>query len=147
MISRYWYAWASAAAVVLLWTAATAHDHEGEFVHNHEHGHHHGHHHHHTHDGPTLQKYPATAIALTFFSGLAATLGGIMVVTFGIPSPAVLGHMLSFASGIMMYISFGDLLKHSEMAVGSMHANLAVSSPENNFFEEINGIHCVCYVQ
>eukprot|EP01138_Halocafeteria_seosinensis_P010835 gb/GECG01011066.1/.p1 GENE.gb/GECG01011066.1/~~gb/GECG01011066.1/.p1 ORF type:complete len:479 (+),score=43.58 gb/GECG01011066.1/:1-1437(+) len=91
----------------------------------------HHHHHHHHHGGghghqETLDQHPLTAILLTLFSGLAATLGGICVVTFGIPSPSVLGHMLSFASGIMMYISFGDLLKHSEADIGPLQANLAM---------------------
>lgn len=37
----------------------------------------------------------------------------------GNPSPVVLGHMLSFASGIMMYISYCDLLAHAQAELNS----------------------------
>ena len=87
----------------------------------------------------TSRPFPWTAIMLTTVSGMAATLGavrycfaidtlgrrtvhllpcltielragGLIVVLIGKPSPVVLGHLLSFAAGVMMFISFGDLL-------------------------------------
>lgn len=61
------------------------------------------------------EKHPWTAIALTFLSGGAAVLGGLLVVCMGTPSPAAMGHMLSFAAGIMLYISYGDMLTHAVM--------------------------------
>jgi zinc transporter ZupT len=63
------------------------------------------------------EKHPATAIILTTISGLASTLGGLLVVCMGAPSEGVMGHMLSFAAGIMLYISYADLLPH---AIGDM---------------------------
>ena len=38
----------------------------------------------------------------------------------GVPSHGTLGHMLSFASGIMMYISYCDLLIHAQLELDSM---------------------------
>ena len=54
-----------------------------------------------------------TAVVLTTLAGLAACLGGAIIVFFGVPSDAVLGHLLSFAAGIMLYVSYGDLLSHA----------------------------------
>ena len=52
-----------------------------------------------------------------------------MVVLFGIPSDNVLGHLLSFACGIMLYISYADMLPHSIEALGWFAANQWVSAP------------------
>lgn len=41
-----------------------------------------------------------------------------MVVYIGKPTNFLLGHMLSFAAGVMMYISYGDLLRHAEEDLG-----------------------------
>lgn len=46
--------------------------------------------------------------------------GGLIVVVAGVPTDATLGHMLSFASGIMMYISYCDLLTHAQLELDSM---------------------------
>lgn len=93
-----------------------------------EHVGHEGHDHEHEHDADSngfshahspSQKmvdrpiYPLTAISLTFFAGGAATLGGIFVLCLGAPSPRTLSHFLSFAAGIMLYVSFGDLIPHA----------------------------------
>ena len=58
-------------------------------------------------------QYPRTALLLTTLSGGAAALGGVLVVIFGTPSPRVLAHLLSFAAGIMLYVSYADLLPHA----------------------------------
>ena len=63
------------------------------------------------------QLQPWTAIVMTCISGFAAVLGGLGVVIGGSPSNAVQGHLLSFAAGIMLYISYGDLMPH---AMGGM---------------------------
>ena len=57
--------------------------------------------------------HPYTALAMTFFSGFAASLGGLLVVCLGVPSPRALAHLLSFATGIMLYVSYADLLPHA----------------------------------
>lgn len=61
---------------------------------------------------------------LTTISGLAATLGGLIVISFGVPSDRSLGHLLSFASGIMLYVSYGDLLPHASGGIGFYWANI-----------------------
>jgi hypothetical protein len=43
------------------------------------------------------------------------------------PSPELLGHMLSFAAGIMTYISFGDLMEHAKAEITQAEANIWVS--------------------
>lgn len=94
------------------------HDHD----HDHDHAHDQGHSHDHAHEqGDDIrhrvlredEKHPATAILLTFGSGMSALLGGIIVIMLGQPSNTLLGHLLSFASGIMLYISYADLLPHA----------------------------------
>jgi len=59
------------------------------------------------------QKHAWSAVGLTFLSGGAAVLGGGIVVMCGTPSRAAMGHMLSFAAGVMLYISYADLLPHA----------------------------------
>lgn len=94
-------------------------------------GHHDDHDHsHHDHDHSTIHKsssssssssfslnskatFPVTAVLMTLASGSTAVVGGLLVVYFGVMSDRVLGHMLSFAAGVMLYISYGDILMHS----------------------------------
>ena len=114
-----------------------AHDHSGHSHDGHDHHSHHGHSHpHHAddhagHSHPpsasssslhtplsASEKHPLTAIALTTLSGGAAVFGGLLVVSGGAPSPRVLGHLLSFAAGIMLYISYADLLPHAVSSLG-----------------------------
>ena len=102
-------------ACLLLLASSHGHDHHGHHHHHHGHDHHdHGHHdHHHHHHEDELVTHPYTALALTFFSGFAASLGGLLVVCLGVPSPRALAHLLSFATGIMLYVSYADLLPHA----------------------------------
>jgi zinc transporter ZupT len=77
------------------------------------------------------EKHPWTAIVLTTISGLAAVFGGLLVIMVGVPSNTSLGHMLSFAAGVMMYISYADLLQHAVIGVGFYWANVWVRSISN----------------
>jgi len=45
---------------------------------------------------------------------------------FGSPSLAVLGHLLSFSAGVMVYISFADIFVESVIRDGMLLTNLAV---------------------
>eukprot|EP00727_Mastigamoeba_balamuthi_P000403 m51a1_g1036 hypothetical protein (298) ;mRNA; f:691014-692651 len=65
------------------------------------------------------------ALLLTTVSGLATAVGGVVIVACGEPSARKLGHMLSFASGVMLYISFADLLAESVADIGFLPANTA----------------------
>lgn len=58
-------------------------------------------------------------------AGLSTALGGLVVVALGRPSPHALGHMLSFSSGVMLFISFVDLMPEAMGQVGFGVANMA----------------------
>ena len=71
----------------------------------------------------------ATALLLTTFSGLSTGLGAFVILAAGEPSPKKLGHMLSFSAGVMVYLSFSDLLFGSIEELGFVTANVAVRFP------------------
>ena len=66
------------------------------------------------------------AIYLTTLSGLSTCLGGIFVIFNGKPTFKNLGCMLSFSAGVMLFISFMDLLPDSVEAIGFSYANYYV---------------------
>eukprot|EP01112_Ceratiomyxa_fruticulosa_P009563 TRINITY_DN2502_c0_g3_i1.p1 TRINITY_DN2502_c0_g3~~TRINITY_DN2502_c0_g3_i1.p1 ORF type:complete len:302 (-),score=33.57 TRINITY_DN2502_c0_g3_i1:110-1015(-) len=57
-------------------------------------------------------------------SGLSTGIGGLFILFYGEPDNRKLGHMLSFSGGVMLYISFMDLLTESIAKLGFMTANL-----------------------
>jgi len=65
---------------------------------------------------------------LTSFSGLSTGLGAVVIFLFGSPSPKKLGHLLSFSAGVMLFISFMDLLVSSAEEIGFFTANCAFFS-------------------
>ncbi|KAA0159483.1 hypothetical protein FNF28_05840 [Cafeteria roenbergensis] len=75
---------------------------------------------HHGHEGEP--QYVWTAVSLSIVSGMAATVGGLVVIWGGVPSKPVLGHLLSFSAGVMMYISYADLLAHASQGSGTAAA-------------------------
>lgn len=64
------------------------------------------------------------ALLATLVSGLSTGIGGLMILFYGAPSNTKLGHMLSFSSGVMIYISFMDLLYESVLRLGFFTANI-----------------------
>jgi len=64
------------------------------------------------------------ALIATFISGLSTAIGGLFILFYGEPSNTKLGHMLSISSGVMIYISFMDLLTESVIRIGFVAANL-----------------------
>lgn len=52
--------------------------------------------------------------------------GGLLVLFYGNPSASKLGHLLSFSAGVMLYISFMDLLPEAAEGIGFVKANIAV---------------------
>jgi ZIP family zinc transporter len=64
------------------------------------------------------------ALIATLISGLSTGIGGLMILFYGKPSNTKIGHMLSFSSGVMIYISFMDLLYESIIRLGFYTANL-----------------------
>lgn len=67
------------------------------------------------------------ALILTTLSGVATGIGGLVILWAGEPSFTKLGHMLSFSAGVMIYISFVDLLFKSISSLGFTVANAAVN--------------------
>jgi len=61
---------------------------------------------------------------LTFLSGVSTAVGGLIVVLFGAKNHHALGTVLSFASGVMIYISFMDLMPEATLVVGFGWANV-----------------------
>ena len=64
-------------------------------------------------------------MALTTLAGLSTALGGLIVIYLGSPSFTKLGHMLSFSAGVMLFISFIDLLPEAINSVGFGVSNIA----------------------
>lgn len=64
------------------------------------------------------------ALIATALSGLSTGIGGLFIMFYGQPSNAKLGHMLSISSGVMIYISFMDLLTESMIRIGFVMANI-----------------------
>ena len=57
-------------------------------------------------------------------------LGGLIVLFIGVPSQRLLGHLLSFSTGVMLYISYMDLMIHAQVELGDngfFEANIYVS--------------------
>jgi len=63
------------------------------------------------------------ALIATILSGASTGIGGLMILFYGKPSNTKVGHMLSFSAGVMIYISFMDLLIESQMRIGAFMAN------------------------
>jgi zinc transporter, ZIP family len=66
------------------------------------------------------------ALLLTFLSGVSTAVGGLIVCMFGVQNSKLLGKVVSFASGVMIYISFMDLLPEANMTVGFGWSNIFV---------------------
>jgi zinc transporter, ZIP family len=54
--------------------------------------------------------------------------GGLFVILNGSPTIEKLGHMMSFSAGVMLFISFMDLLPDAVSAIGFFPANCYVRS-------------------
>ncbi|KAK5580343.1 hypothetical protein RB653_000359 [Dictyostelium firmibasis] len=65
-----------------------------------------------------------TAFTMCFLSGLSTAIGGLYVIFIKQQSHKLLGHLLSFSSGVMIYISFMDLLPESIAEIGFYNANI-----------------------
>ena len=83
-------------------------------------------------------KHPYLAIALTTVSAMAASVGGAFVVFFWPPSSSLLGLLLAFSAGIMLYVGFLEIdeRKISYMDI-MVHAQMDLSMGEANIWVEI----------
>jgi len=78
----------------------------------------------HLHQLENIQENMYLALSMSFFAGLATVLGGCIVLFYGKLSEKKLGHMLGFSAGVMLYISFMDMLPEAIEEIGHLHANL-----------------------
>lgn len=62
---------------------------------------------------------------MTTVAALSTAIGGAFVACSGKPSFSLLGHMISFAAGVMLYLSFVELLPGAMEEVGEIPAQLA----------------------
>ncbi|EGG20414.1 zinc/iron permease [Cavenderia fasciculata] len=63
------------------------------------------------------------AMLMCIISGLSTAIGGLFILFMKSPSYKFLGYMLGFSSGVMIYISFMDLLPESAAEIGFLPAN------------------------
>jgi ZIP family zinc transporter len=66
-----------------------------------------------------------TAVVLSLVSGLSTGLGGLIVIFFGKPKEHTIGAMLGFASGVMLFVSFVNLVPETAEKIGN--TNTAIS--------------------
>ena len=67
---------------------------------------------------PSTWETPTQALAMTFFAGLSTGLGGLVLWVFGEPTPSKMAHALSFSCGVMLFISFVEILPDCRAAIG-----------------------------
>ena len=65
------------------------------------------------------------ALLLTAAAGLSTTVGGALAVLLGKPGPRFMSGVLGFAAGVMIHVSYVELLGHSMETVGFASAHLA----------------------
>ncbi|HDQ98913.1 MAG TPA: zinc transporter ZupT [candidate division WOR-3 bacterium] len=65
------------------------------------------------------------ALAISAGAALATTVGSFIAMMFRRPGPKVMAFMLGFAAGVMMFVSFGELLRESVGFLGFAPAVLA----------------------
>ena len=63
------------------------------------------------------------AFSLTLMAGLCTGIGGLLVASAPARSANALGAMLAFASGVMLFISFADLLHEAYFTLSYWEAN------------------------
>ncbi|KAK3272681.1 hypothetical protein CYMTET_19034 [Cymbomonas tetramitiformis] len=64
------------------------------------------------------------ALALTMLGAAGTTLGGLVIVAYPHPTPKKLGMLQGLAAGLMLCISFMDLLPKSMAVIGFARANM-----------------------
>jgi ZIP family zinc transporter len=67
----------------------------------------------------------AFALSLSALAGLSTTLGSLLVIFVRKPGPRFMALMLGFSGGVMILVSFVELLQHGIEAVGFAPAHLA----------------------
>ena len=66
-----------------------------------------------------------TALLLTLAAGLSTTLGSLLVLTVKKPNPRFMGFTLGFSAGVMILVSFVELLQYGIDTIGFFEAHAA----------------------
>jgi len=75
----------------------------------------------------SLKENRAFAIAFTVLASLSTGIGGLIVVIGAEDlGKKRIGHMLSFSSGVMVYLAFVDLFQDACQTIGPVYANLGL---------------------
>lgn len=61
------------------------------------------------------------AFLLTLYSSLFTGAGGLIVYVFGEPTPTKIAYVVCLSAGVMLTISFADMLPHSYVAIGPLY--------------------------
>eukprot|EP00274_Cyanoptyche_gloeocystis_P006513 CAMPEP_0196665188 /NCGR_PEP_ID=MMETSP1086-20130531/59933_1 /TAXON_ID=77921 /ORGANISM="Cyanoptyche gloeocystis , Strain SAG4.97" /LENGTH=351 /DNA_ID=CAMNT_0042001815 /DNA_START=122 /DNA_END=1177 /DNA_ORIENTATION=+ len=78
---------------------------------------------------PSRQLYANTALqatTLTIVSGLSTGFGGLIVIVFRTEDKRKVAAAMAFSAGVMLYLSFSEMLPEAAEAVGLLIANLAM---------------------
>jgi len=65
------------------------------------------------------------ALLLSFLAGISTTIGAVVTFFIKKPTHRILGLTLGFSAGVMINVSFVELLTKSMDEIGFLHANLA----------------------
>ena len=65
------------------------------------------------------------ALLLSFLAGISTTIGAVAAFFIRKPTHRILGLTLGFSAGVMINVSFVELLTNSMDGIGFFHANLA----------------------
>ena len=72
-----------------------------------------------------MQSNVGAALLLTTAAGLSTTIGSVIGLAVKKPGPRFLGFTLGFSAGVMILVSFVELLPGSIKSVGFLHAHMA----------------------
>lgn len=65
------------------------------------------------------------ALLLSFLAGISTTIGAVAAFFIKKPTHGILGLTLGFSAGVMINVSFVELLTKSMNGIGFLHANFA----------------------
>lgn len=68
------------------------------------------------------------ALILSAFAGLSTTIGSVISLYYKDPGPRFMAFTMGFSAGVMVYISFVELLQNGVAAIGFTYAHIALFS-------------------
>ena len=68
------------------------------------------------------------ALILSLFAGLSTCIGGAVVFFSNLKNTRFLALSMSFAAGVMIYVSFMEMLPEAQVVLGDLYGNYAGAS-------------------